>query len=98
MNDKNYLYQVVVIFNPKLEEKEREALVAKVSGWLEEDGSKVAKKEQMGLKELVYEIKDNKKGDFWIFEIESPKPKKIKELNLSLNREANIIRYLVIKS
>ena len=51
----------------------------------------------MGLKELVYEIGKNSKGDFWTMDLTSESPIKQKDLNLLLNREPNIIRYLILK-
>jgi ribosomal protein S6 len=51
----------------------------------------------MGSKDLVYEIAGQTKGDFWVFDVESEKPLSLKELNIILNRETNIIRYLILK-
>ena len=51
----------------------------------------------MGLKELAYQIKDNDKGDFWVLDVESKETLKVKDFNLLLDRETNIIRYLILK-
>ena len=95
MKEKKYKYQLVLVLNPKTEEKEN--VFKKVSSWLESHGVEVEKKDHMGLKELVYEIKDNKSGDFWVLDLESLTTLKLNELNVLLNRENNIIRYLILK-
>ena len=51
----------------------------------------------MGLKDLAYEIQGHNKGDFWVLDLESEETLKIKEFNLLLDRETNIIRYLILK-
>jgi len=94
MKGKKYQYQMVVVLNPKTEDKEK--VFKKITTWLE--GRKTtADQDHMGLKELAYEIEGLDKGDFWVFDLESESPLKLKELNLLLNRETNIIRYLILK-
>jgi ribosomal protein S6 len=88
-------YQMVTVLNPKTEDKDK--ALNKVSSWLESNKAEVTNKDHMGSKELVYKIKDQTKGDFWVFDIESTQPLKFKELNLLLNRETSIIRYLILK-
>jgi ribosomal protein S6 len=88
-------YQMVTVLNPKTEDKDK--ALNKVSSWLENNKAEVTNKDHMGSKELVYKIKGQTKGDFWVFDIESAQPLKLKELNLLLNRETNIIRYLILK-
>lgn len=88
-------YQMVAVLNPKTEEKDK--AFDKALSWLESHQAKVTNKDHVGMKELVYAIKDHDKGDFWIFDIESEETLKLKEFNLLLNREVNIIRYLILK-
>ena len=94
MKGNKYQYQLVVVLNPKTEEKDK--VLAKVTDWLEKN--KIEQLEDhMGLKELAYEIDKNTKGDFWIYNLTAESPIKLKEFNLMLNRESNIIRYLILK-
>lgn len=90
-----YKYQMVAVINPKTEEKEK--VFEKTLSWLENHQAVVTNKDHYGMKELVYKIDGHEKGDFWIFDIESENTLKLKEFNLLLNREANIIRYLILK-
>ena len=94
MKGKKYQYQLVVVLNPKTEEKEK--VLKKVTDWLDNNKIEVSS-DHMGLKDLAYEINKNAKGDFWILNLDAESPLKINELNLLLNRESNIIRYLNLK-
>ncbi len=97
MKDIKNNYQLVVVFGSKTDEKEKEKVNTKVESILLENKVEVAKKEQLGIKNLAYKIKGFDKGDFWIWNLVSEKPMNIKEINLFLNRESAIIRYLVLK-
>ncbi|MCW1948955.1 MAG: 30S ribosomal protein S6 [Candidatus Shapirobacteria bacterium] len=94
MKGNKYQYQLVVVLNPKTEEKEK--VLAKVTDWLEKNKIESVS-DHTGLKELAYEINENTKGDFWVYSLNSESPIKLKEFNLLLNRESNIIRYLILK-
>jgi ribosomal protein S6 len=94
MKGKKHLYQLIVVLNPKTEEKEK--VLKKATDWLENNKVEVSQ-DHMGLKDLAYEINKNTKGDFWVMDLTSESPLKIKEFNLLLNRESNIIRYLILK-
>ena len=97
MKDNKYKYQLVSVLSPKTEEKEKEAVLLKISKWVEDLKAKVVSKNHFGMLDFVYKIRDFEKGDFWIFDVESEKPMQIKEFNLFLNRETNVIRYLILK-
>jgi small subunit ribosomal protein S6 len=90
-------YQVVVVLNPKLEEKERVLLVDKVVAEIEKGGVKVKSKEELGLKDLAYEIKKQETGMFMVFDIVSKEGLNINKLNLFLNRQVEIIRFIILK-
>lgn len=90
MEAKKIKYQLVLILDPTLADKDKEALFKKI-------GEKFEKKEHLGVKEMKYKIKGFDKGDYWSFETEIEKPIDIKEFNVYLNRETKIIRYLLLK-
>lgn len=97
MEGKKYQYSVVLVLNPKTEEKEREAVLKKIYTKLESFGVQIVKKDHLGLKDLVYQIKKQNKGDFWDLDLETKKSLKIDQLNIYLNREISVIRYLILK-
>ena len=90
-------YQVILVLKQKADDKDKDKVLAKVESWLKANAAKIAKKEHTGTKELVYEIAKSRKGDFWVLEVEAELPLKLNELNLFLNREVNVIRYLILK-
>ena len=94
MKGNKHQYQLVVVLAPKTEEKEK--VLAKVTDWLEKNKIE-STADHTGLKELAYEINKNTKGDFWVYSLTSESPIKLKEFELLLNRESNIIRYLILK-
>ncbi len=97
MKENNHNYQIILVLAPKTEEKDKEKVLAKVESWLEAAKAKVTNKDHQGNKELVYEIAKNRKGDFWVLDVAGEVPLKLQELNLFLNREINVIRYLILK-
>lgn len=94
MKGNKYLYQLILVLNPKIEDKD--SILKKITTWLETKKAGV-NQVHMGMKELAYEIEKNTKGDFWSLDLNSETPIKLKEFNLLLNREPNIIRYLILK-
>lgn len=90
-------YQVIVVFNPKAEEKNKEKVLSKLGVVLTAVEATVDSKEQLGTKELAYLIKNHNKGDFWKLKVKSFRPIDIKEINSYLNRETEVIRYLILK-
>ena len=71
--------------------------VKKINDTVTEFGGKVNLTDKIGRKKLAYEIQKLDKGDFWVLDLESEETLKIKEFNLLLDRETNIIRYLILK-
>ena len=94
MNSK-FMYEVTVVFAPKTKEKTTEMVFSKLEALL--IAANLEKKDHSGPKELVYPMKGNKKGDFWVLTMTCDKSLKLNEVNLFLNREPSVIRYLVIK-
>ena len=97
MKGNQHNYQIILVLNPKAEDKDKDKVLAKVESWLGVNKAKIAQKTHTGIKELVYEIAKNRKGDFWLLDTEAEMPLKLNEINLFLNREANVIRYLILK-
>lgn len=95
MSKANFLYEIVAVLSPKLDDKDKESTLVKIEKNLTAAGE--VKRDHFGVKELVYKIKEMSKGDFYVFNVEAKKPVVLKEINLFLNREPNVIRYLVLK-
>lgn len=97
MKGKKHNYEVVVEFSPKADDKTKQPVFDKITKWFENASASVTAKDHIGVKSLVYQIKDFDKADFWQLNVESAKPIKLAELNVFLNRELQVIRYLVLK-
>ena len=89
-------YQMILVVNPTMKDKDRDVLLEKIEKEIEKEGVKVKAKDHMGMKGFAYEIGGFNKGDFWIFDIRGKNGIKLDELNVFLNREAAIIRYLML--
>lgn len=89
-------YTLVVVFNPTVAEKDLP--MDKLVGWIADIGGQVKAKNHLGIKDFAYEIGGFLKGNFWELIIESEKPLKLNALNVSINRETNIIRYIILKN
>ena len=97
MKSNNNAYQLVLVFKAKLPQKDREVILEKITEMVKKQDAEIGTQEDMGSKELAYEIKGQLKGDFLKVEVKTTKEFSYKELNLFLNREAQVIRYLVLK-
>ena len=85
------------MLNPKAELKDKEKIIKIIEDKISEMSFEVGNREDLGSKILAYKVRGQEKGDFWVFTISGNKPIKSKEFKLFLNRETNIIRYLILK-
>ena len=97
MKTKIQNYEMVAVFSPRISSEDKKSVMKKIESVIEGEGAKITKQEEWGNKDLVYPIMGNDKGNFWLFDLESEKGLKLKNINLFLNRESNIIRYLILK-
>ncbi len=94
---KGNTYQIIVVLDPKLEKKAHDGVLKSIAGWIVEAGGEAKKPKELGRKNLDYEVKGNISGDFFEYTVEAEKGLQAKDLNLYLNRENSIIRYLVLR-
>ena len=59
-------YETVVILDPDLEEKKKDALLDRVRSMIQERGGEVEKVDRWGIRTLAYPIKKREKGDYYI--------------------------------
>jgi len=97
MKDSNYKYEVIVVLNPKAESKDKEKTIKLVEDKITGMSFLVDNRDNLGNKDLAYPIKGLNKGDFWVFTISGNKPIKSAEFKLFLNRDTQVIRYLILK-
>jgi small subunit ribosomal protein S6 len=89
-------YESVVIARPELTESQIENLISSLSKIISNEKGKVVKKENWGLRGLAYKIKKNKKGHYFMLNLDS-NPSAIFEYERQMRINEDIIRFLTIK-
>ena len=90
-------YEIMFIVRPTLGEDEVKKVVKDFSSIITKNGGKVTKEENMGQRELAYEIKDFKSGYYFVFEVEAKDDKAIKEFDRLALINNDIVRHLITK-
>lgn len=90
-------YEIMFIVRPTLSEEDVKKCVKEFSNILTSNGGKVTKEENMGQKELAYEIKDFKTGYYFVLEVEAKDDKAIKEFDRLALISNDIVRHLITK-
>ena len=90
-------YEIMFIVRPTLSEDDVKKVVKDFSDIITKNGGKVTKEENMGQRELAYEIKDFKSGYYFVFEVEAKDDKAIKEFDRLALINNDIVRHLITK-
>jgi len=89
-------YELVTIVNPEADDEGMHSVMDRVSRFITEQDGIVEGTEQWGKKKLAYPIKGFLEGNYSLtrFKLE---PKMVKELEINLRAEEEILRHLVMK-
>ncbi len=90
-------YEIMFIVKPTLSEDEIKKTVKSFEDVIKANGGKVTETEEMGQRELAYEIKKFKSGYYYIFTVESEDDKAIKEFDRLALISNDIVRHLITK-
>ncbi len=90
-------YEIMFIVKPVLKEDEIKTVVKNFEDVLTSNGAKVTNFEDMGQRELAYEIKKYKNGYYYVFDLEANDDKAIKEFDRLALISNDIIRHLITK-
>lgn len=88
-------YEIMFIVKTTIGEDEIKNVSKKFQDVLKKDGAKKIEVEEMGQRELAYEIKDCKTGFYFVLTCEAT-DKAIKEFDRLALIDSNIIRHLII--
>ena len=88
-------YEAVLIFKTELADADRNALLDRFKGHIEENGE-VVSVDDWGKRKLAYEIQDLKEGYYYIVDFKS-EPDHIKEFERRLRLSDYVLRYMVIR-
>ena len=90
------LFEHVIMLKQDLSTTDLDGELKKHTDLLSELSGSIIYKETWGLRNLAYPIRNNKKAFYEFMNIEIPE-KNLNALNLKLNLNENVIRYLSIK-
>ena len=88
-------YEAVLIFKTELADADRNALLDRFKGHIEENGE-VVSVDDWGKRKLAYEIDDLKEGYYYIVDFKS-EPDHIKEFERRPRLSDYVLRYMVIR-
>jgi small subunit ribosomal protein S6 len=84
------------IVKPTLTQEEIEAQIATVKANIEKNGGEIVSTDDMGMRQLAYEIQKNKRGYYYVIYFKAPS-ESIKELERTYRVNENIMRFIFIK-
>lgn len=90
-------YELVIIFNPGVEDQTLEEEIEKVSGLAGKDGGKVTEINRWGKKPLGYEIQKERNGIYVLFRFQS-EPSVLLEMRKYLQLNEHVLRHRVLLS
>ena len=88
-------YEIMFIVKPTLSEEDVKKVAENFSNVLTSNGAKINESQDLGQKELAYEIKKFKSGYYFLFEIESEDDKATSEFNRLALISSDVIRHLI---
>jgi small subunit ribosomal protein S6 len=89
-------YENVFIARQDISSAQAEALTEQFANLIAEQGGKVTKKEQWGLRNIAYRIKKNRKGHYVLMNIEATGPA-ITEMERQMRINEDVLRYLTVR-
>lgn len=89
-------YESLYVLKPDIEEEARKALIEKFKTLVEQNGGKVEKVDEWGVRKLAYEIDYIKEGYYVLMTFESG-PELPAELERNYNISDSVLRYNVIR-
>ncbi len=88
-------YEIMYIIRPTVEEGNVKNIIADVNKIFADFDSKVVSTEEMGMKDLAYEIKKHRKGYYVLSNVEATN-EAIAEFNRKVRINEDIIRFIVV--
>ncbi|EMD15942.1 ribosomal protein S6 [Eggerthia catenaformis OT 569 = DSM 20559] len=90
-------YEIMMIFKPDLEENTRNEVLEGLKGILTSNGGIIDNvSEEMGMRDLAYEIKDYTKGYYVVLDVHV-NPDEIAEFERLSRINANVLRHLTLR-
>ena len=89
-------YEIMFIIRPDIDEKLQKDTVKKLEKVLTQNKATVTLSKELGKKEFAYEIKKQKSGYYYLYNIETKEENSIKEFDRIAKIDENVVRHLVL--
>lgn len=89
-------YETMFILKPTLTEEETVAQIEAVKALIEKNGGEISSTDNIGIKELAYEIEKCKRGYYYVIYFKG-NPSGIAEIERNYRNNENLIRFIFIK-
>jgi small subunit ribosomal protein S6 len=89
-------YEVLFVLKPTLTDEEVSKEVEAINSVITANGGEIAAVDNIGIRDLAYEIQKNKRGYYTITYFTAP-TSAIKEIERNLRINENVIRFLTVK-
>jgi small subunit ribosomal protein S6 len=89
-------YELLFIINPTLSEEDKENLLNRVKGYLEQADGEVFSFKSWGLRRLAYTLKNQSEGQYYLVQC-AMTTEKVSEFRRSLTLAEGILREMVIR-
>lgn len=90
------LYEHVFLARQDVSGQQVDALVEQFKGIIEENGGKVGRVENWGLKSLTYRMNKNRKAHYALMDIDAPAPA-VKEMERQMGIHEDVLRFMTIR-
>jgi small subunit ribosomal protein S6 len=87
-------YECTFIINPEKEEEAKQ-IIEEIKGYLEKNKGKVKKIDELGIKELAYEIDGLNNGFYTVINFEAD-PEKVNLFKEFMRKNNNILRHILV--
>ncbi len=88
-------YEVMYIINANVEEEKRSALIEQLNGIITNEGGKVSKTNEWGMRDFAYEIDDMTKGYYVVVTFEAENAA-LKEFDRLMRINPSIVRFMIV--
>jgi len=88
-------YEIMFIVRPNLEDEQRKQVIENFTNILTKEKAEIIKNDNLGLKNLAYEINDFRKGHYVVLNVNAP-IEAINEFDRLARISEDIIRYIII--
>jgi small subunit ribosomal protein S6 len=90
-------YETTFVLKPDLEDEEKQNILQRVKDTISDHDGEVTEVDAWGKKQLAYEIKDYRSGDYTILEFNA-KTSVVNELERIFKIMDGVLRYLVVRN